>query len=351
VTIKTPLWVEGTGGTPTYSATDMRRQLAFCYPLPGVGEEGDLLVTQHGSGAMSVDVAAGMAIIAGTAAAGQGSYLIDTDALVTLAIAAAPGAGQSRYDLVVAKIEDADQDGGPNSDCLIEVVEGTAAATGSQVAPAAPASSLILARVLVGSSVSTILTADILDCRTFAHDKDTFIGEGKIMFGSNASLPGPGWEWADGAARSRAGFALAFAYMGTDWGVGDGSTTFNKPDLVDFFPVGAGDSYGLAGTGGEATHTLTIPEMPEHGHSNATGGQSADHYHAAQPGFDVIVQAAGADNLELGGSGTPAQSNVGNPNTGTTSNDHTHDIPLDGGGVAHNNLPPYKGVNYAICMR
>jgi len=100
------------------------------------------------------------------------------------------------------------------------------------------------------------------------------------------------------------------------FGIGDGSTTFNLPDLQGKIPVGKNQSdsefAGLGQTGGEKTHVLTIAEMPAHTHTyngpnaaNANGGTTAD--------------------------GSSVQ------NTGST-----------GGDGAHNNLQPYITLNYII---
>jgi microcystin-dependent protein len=50
-----------------------------------------------------------------------------------------------------------------------------------------------------------------------------------------------GWVFCDGAALSRTDYAALFAALGTSFGTGDGSTTFNVPDLRGRVPVGKDD--------------------------------------------------------------------------------------------------------------
>lgn len=79
--------------------------------------------------------------------------------------------------------------------------------------------------------------------------------------------------------------------------------------------IQAGNTYKLGSTGGEATHTLTVSEMPSHDHG-------LNHFH-------------GSRNFQHGGDFTSLIVNGdGGYNTLTT-----------GGGQAHNNLPPYLAVN------
>lgn len=54
------------------------------------------------------------------------------------------------------------------------------------------------------------------------------------------SVAPTGWLFCDGAAINRVTYANLFAAIGTDWGVGDGSTTFNVPDMRGVYPKGAG---------------------------------------------------------------------------------------------------------------
>lgn len=78
------------------------------------------------------------------------------------------------------------------------------------------------------------------------------------------------WFFADGAAVSRTTYASLFAAIGTTYGAGDGSTTFNLPDLRGRVPVGknAGTFSTLGATGGAESVTLTSAQsgLPAHTH-------------------------------------------------------------------------------------
>jgi microcystin-dependent protein len=129
-----------------------------------------------------------------------------------------------------------------------------------------------------------------------------------------------GFLLCDGSAVSRADYADLFAIIGTNYGSGDGTTTFNLPDMRGRVPVGvdpAQDEFEELGqNGGEKTHTLTGGEMPTHEHTES------------------LAIAA----LVNGGIEAPAP--VALPSTGLTG-------PA-GLGQAHNNLQPFLTLNFII---
>lgn len=102
------------------------------------------------------------------------------------------------------------------------------------------------------------------------------------------------------------------------WALCDGNN--GTPDLTDRFVIGAGKSYQVNDTGGEAEHILTIDEMPKHSHKMK--------YDSI--GWTAIKQSHGTDGIV--------------ENT-TSSYDGQYSTEEVGNGNAHNNMPPY----YALC--
>ena len=146
---------------------------------------------------------------------------------------------------------------------------------------------------------------------------------GTVVQYAGCSAPS-GWLLADGSAVSRTTYATLYTALGTTYGSGDGSTTFNLPNLKGKVPVGRNSSETefdtLGETGGAKTHTLTTSEMPAHTH-----GLKGDANNAAPNG--------GASEFSLG----PA---IAYTNTLVSLS--------TGGGGAHNNLQPYIVLYYII---
>ncbi|WP_049777030.1 tail fiber protein [Paludibacter propionicigenes] len=161
--------------------------------------------------------------------------------------------------------------------------------------------------------------------------QNSISGEIKIWAGTTTATTLPaGWLVCDGSAISRTTYANLFLVLGTTYGAGDGSTTFNLPNLKGRVPVGYDGSQtefnALNKTGGEKTHTLTIAEMPSHNHYNGNGG------------YNVLLSYGGGANTTDGLDNTGGEPDV--HNFGYEQN--------AGGGQAHNNLQPYIVLNYII---
>jgi microcystin-dependent protein len=133
------------------------------------------------------------------------------------------------------------------------------------------------------------------------------IPTGGIMMWSTASAP-TGFLLCNGSAISRTAYAALFAVIGTTFGVGDNSTTFNLPDYNNRTPVGAGGLYALGATGGSKdatvvshTHTATsVVTDPGHRHTWGFGteiddqgsGSSAREYTRAAGSDTTVIQTA-----------------------------------------------------------
>ena len=108
---------------------------------------------------------------------------------------------------------------------------------------------------------------------------------GTISSWSNSTIPS-GYLECNGANVSRTTYAALFAVIGTDYGSGDGSSTFTLPDLQDKVAVGSSGSKAVASTGGAASvtpagtitvnnHTLTTANLAAHSHATTMGGTNS----------------------------------------------------------------------------
>lgn len=147
---------------------------------------------------------------------------------------------------------------------------------------------------------------------------------GTILAYGAATVPG-GYLACTGQAVDRAVYANLFSVIGTTWGVGDGSTTFNLPDLRGRTGIGSGTGSGLstrvlADIGGEEEHTLLINELANHTHD--VEYQNRDIVDTL-PTENVreVIDYAGANDVQSGPAG--------------------NDDP-------HNNMQPFAVVSYII---
>jgi hypothetical protein len=162
ISLTWPITSDGAGAVQ-YSANDWRTLLTNLFDEGVLGAD-SFEVTERALGAnMTLDIAAGVAVVAGDDAAGQGNYLVEaTESLSAVTIGTADGSNP-RIDLVGIQLRDPSEGGSAGRDSIFSVVAGTAAASPS--APATPDSFLTLAQVLVPTGAVSIEDEDITDAR------------------------------------------------------------------------------------------------------------------------------------------------------------------------------------------
>ena len=139
---------------------------------------------------------------------------------------------------------------------------------------------------------------------------------GAITMYGGATAPAD-WLLCDGSAVSRTTYESLFEAIGTTYGAGDGSTTFNVPDMRSRIP--RSDTRGA--TGGAEAHALSESELPSHTHSTAARqGQTPSYWGNAPYAFEYQARNY----------------------TVTYNNDNA------GSGTAHQNMPPFIALNYII---
>lgn len=112
----------------------------------------------------------------------------------------------------------------------------------------------------------------------------------------------------DGREVARVGtFAALFAAIGTTYGVGNGSTTFNIPDSRNRFAVTVGSDYAAGANGGADTFTIAKANLPA-ANITITGGNFVEGLEPDQATNKILIdddwQGSEAINMPLGGSGT-----------------------------------------------
>lgn len=164
---------------------------AFGY-RPGIAQAADWAVSQNGTPNMSVNVAAGRGLVDGSESSAQGMYFCQASTVTNVVISAS-NPTNPRRDLIVGRIRDNEYATGPTSTFAIEVITGTPAASPSD--PAAPANTLVIARVLVGATVTTIVNANITDLRTSSTGQHRLTALGGVVVCTSTTRPTVGlWE-------------------------------------------------------------------------------------------------------------------------------------------------------------
>lgn len=160
-------------------------------------------------------------------------------------------------------------------------------------------------------------------CDRILVQEDEVVTGAILAFGGTAAPSG--YLLCDGSVVSRTTYAALFAAIGTNYGAGDGSTTFKLPDLRGRTIIGTGQGSGLtnrvigANVGAE-THVLTIAQMPAHNHELLSPGSAGD-------SLGIVTT---------------------DPNLFKNNGDPIEAIQVQGGGAAHNNMQPSQVCTFII---
>jgi microcystin-dependent protein len=196
---------------------------------------------------------------------------------------------------------------------------------------------------LTTGSISGVMTAPTAAAGTSTTQLATtaFVTQNAVLTGillmwPTASAP-TGYLLCNGAAVSRTTYAALFAVVGTTFGIGDGSTTFNVPNYTNRMPYGT----TVGATGGSAdavvvshTHTATSTLTdPGHSHTIVDGQVNT----RTNPYFNWV----GTGGASVGVTGANTNSNT----TGITVSTTNATAGVSG---TNANLPPYLGINFII---
>lgn len=184
-----------------------------------------------------------------------------------------------------------------------------------------------------------------------------------------------GWYLCQGQAVSRTTDAALFARIGTTYGAGNGTTTFNLPDLRDRVAAGASATHARGATYGAATATpegtitvagtaLTTAQLPAHNHGvtdpgHAHGVTDPGHRHSVTALTNTwagSVAAAGSNaavsTLSVQTTSATTGVTVNSATTGITTQSAgqgaTHAHTAGFSGTAMSVLPPTMALNYQI---
>lgn len=199
-----------------------------------------------------------------------------------------------------------------------------------------------------------------------------------MLIGSIAAFARPtlpfGWLVCNGLAVSRTEFSELFGVIGTTYGAGDGSTTFNLPNLYGRAALGASSGYALSSHGGSETVSLdqsSIPShyhtIPAHGHQNSITATTPTLSHSITQATFTYTILGGMSKVGLNYSGVKGYSSMGssamNRATDAAVADHAPEDctktggvldcpPMEssptGSGSGHNNMQPYLSLVYGI---
>lgn len=209
-----------------------------------------------------------------------------------------------------------------------------------------------------------VATADIQDGAITAAKLATslvnmFMAPGTITMFAGPNPPS-GWFVCDGSPVSRTTYAALFAAIGTYWGVGDNSSTFNVPDLRGRAPIGYVNiaasgitARGFATRGGAETHQLSIAEMPAHDHSFSQSGHAhtltntGSHTHGIPNPYGSTLGVTGGGGTSYIANGV-IQSTASTISGGTDAANAAINFSAQGGNTPATIMQPFSVLYYLI---
>ena len=162
---------------------------------------------------------------------------------------------------------------------------------------------------------------------------EPFVGEIRMFAGNFAPR---GWAFCDGQLLAVSQNDALFSLLGTMYG-GDGRTTFGLPDMRGRIPLHAGSGPGLSprqlgSKAGAENVTLTVNQMPSHGHPLQAGNRPAN---SRDPGGKGLAASQSGDVYTSDLSAVPLNSGA---------------VSSVGGSQSHTNLMPFLCVNFIIAL-
>lgn len=171
-----------------------------------------------------------------------------------------------------------------------------------------------------------------------------------------------GWLFCDGAEVSRTTYADLYSAIGTTYGAGNGSSTFDLPDLGGRVPAGKEssatrlttggsgiDGASMGAGGGSETHTLTSPdELPSHSHTWSGSGSSTTTLTGTNQIWRYLSGGASGHYMSTGTPKTAFQQAIADMLSASTTTTVSGTNTSTGSSGAHNNTQPTLIVNYII---
>jgi hypothetical protein len=302
-----PSWLQN-GSHP--AENDRLTTTGILWKSQGVADDDSMIVSQSNTPAMTVQISAGHALIAGTQTSNQGFYIAYNDAATTVAIATA-SATLPRLDRIVVTVQDSYYGGTANNQVIFQSLTGTPNA--SPVAPAIPDNSISLAIISVAANQTTVTNGNITDTRSAAQFSESSFTAGTtysdtVTLNELTGQTGKALRINDNTQAQK--FAISFDGVITfpDSTTQSSAATYN-PNLAinnqigTTYTVVASDAQKLITLSNANPITLTIA-------SNAT--------QALPVGTQVTISQYGAGQVTVVGASSPVAVTI--VSTGATAN-------------------------------